>query len=686
MTDDFILNNFTSGQIGAKLHDRIDLVGYHNGVAQMTNFIPLPHGGVTKRTGTVFHASCKSGITSSPRLIPFKSSSSQTFMLEVGTGYIRFHKVGSPNTVVETSPGTAYEISNPYNSSQFREFDYAQSNDYMFFAHSAVKVKQLVRTSDTNWTISDFDPQDGPYLSQNTTAVTLNPGGTTGSIIITASAAMFDSTFVGRLIRIKHNGIWGSAKVTALNNSISVVATVQTGYDFNASSTTSKKWALGAWSDTRGWPSRVTFHEGRLAFAATNTQPQTLWESVTDDYDTFSPTLPDPDSTSNDPTHKVTDECALNLTLATNELNYIKWLYSGNNIILGTDTGEFPITSGSLDEPLTPTNARARRQTGVGSSAVKPVQVDNSILFVDRSGLKIHELKFDQDFNNYTVGDLTRLIDDIVVNPIRNVAYSKNPYRTVWVTTEGGELYSFTYFPEEKVLGWCSHTIAGDNTRVESVAVAPSYDGSYDEVWFVIQREINNVGKYYIETLDQFRIDGRFSESKTQYKYLDCCKTVTGTDMTTVTGLSHLNGEVVQVVADGNYVGDKTVSSNQITLTTPADVVHVGYKFDSTIKTLRLEIPTQKQTSLAKIRRVTHFDLSLHKTLGLKYGVATDKLYELPFRNVSDPMDASPPLFTGVKRDIKFPGGENEDQLYLVHDKPFPCTIRSIILRAIVSK
>ena len=84
MTDDFILNNFTSGQIGAKLHDRVDLVGYQNGVAQMTNFIPLPHGGVTKRTGTVFHAACKSGITSTPKLIPFKSSATQNFMLEAG--------------------------------------------------------------------------------------------------------------------------------------------------------------------------------------------------------------------------------------------------------------------------------------------------------------------------------------------------------------------------------------------------------------------------------------------------------------------------------------------------------------------------------------------------------------------------------------------------------------------------
>jgi hypothetical protein len=684
MTDDFILNNFTSGQIGAKLHDRVDLVGYHNGVAQMTNFIPLPHGGVTKRTGTVFHAECKT--TAGSKLIPFKSSSSQNFILEVGDAYIRFHKVGSPNARVETSPGVAYEISSPYGSSQFREFDYSQSNDYMFMAHSAVKVKQLARVADTNWVISDLDPQDGPYLTQNTTSVTLNPGAVTGAIVITASAAMFDATFVGRLIRIKHNGIWGSAKVTGLISTVAVTAQVQTGYDFNAAATTSKKWALGAWSDTRGWPARTTLHEGRLAFAATNTQPQTLWESVTDDYDTFSPTLPDPDSISNDPTHKVTDECALNLTLASNELNYIKWLYSGNNIILGADTGEFPITSGSLDEPLTPTNARARRQTTTGSSTVKPIQVENNLLFVDRSGLKVHELKFDADFNNYTASDLTRLIDDIVVNPIRQMAYSKNPYRTVWIVAEGGELYSFTYFPEEKVIGWCSHTISGDNTRVESVAVAPSSDGSFDEVWLIVSREINNVGKHYIEILDQYRIDGRFSELKSQYKYLDSCKTVTGTDMTTITGLSHLNGETVQVVADGNYVGNKTVSGNQITLDTAADTVHVGYKFDSTIKTLRLEVPTQKQTSLGKIRRVTHFDISVYKTLGLKYGVATDKLYELPFRNVADPMDASPPLFTGVKRDIKCPGGENEDQLFFVHDKPFPCTIRSIIFKAIVSK
>ena len=59
-------------------------------------------------------------------------------------------------------------------------------------------------------------------------------------------------------------------------------ATVKDDFD-NTSAVTN--WKLGAFSDTTGHPSTVSFFEQRLVFAGTDTEPQTLFFLKSGDYE-----------------------------------------------------------------------------------------------------------------------------------------------------------------------------------------------------------------------------------------------------------------------------------------------------------------------------------------------------------------------------------------------------------------
>lgn len=90
--------------------------------------------------------------------------------------------------------------------------------------------------------------------------------------------------------------------------------------------------------------------------------------------------------------------------------------------------------------------------------------------------------------------------------------------------------------------------------------------------------------------------------------------------VTSVTGLTHLNGETVDVVADGAYVGQKTVSGNAITLDTAAALVHVGYSFNSDIKLLRNDVGSVLGTAFGKTQRTHRCAVYVNRTVNIKIG------------------------------------------------------------------
>ena len=195
----YIQSVFNRGELSPRIIGRVDLDAYYNATKYSNNMIPFPQGAATKRPGTYFVSTVKNSANTTI-LIPFKFSTVQNYIIEVGNQYMRFYR---NRGVVESSPGVAYELVVPWTTADLRDLKFVQSFDRLYVFHKNYQTRVITRTSDTNWTIDALVFNDLPFLPVNATTTTLTPSAATGSITVTASAATFTAGDVGRQLRIK---------------------------------------------------------------------------------------------------------------------------------------------------------------------------------------------------------------------------------------------------------------------------------------------------------------------------------------------------------------------------------------------------------------------------------------------------------------------------------------------------
>ncbi len=664
--------NFTAGELSPRLEGRVDIAKYFNGVKKLENMIVLPHGGATRRGGTIFVNTAKAGKV---RLIPFQFSISQTYILEFGDQYIRFYRNQAILGVESFSSGfstgfeveaTSSEITSPYLESELFQIQFAQSADVLYLVHPNHAPRTLSRLSDTSWVLDEVTTINGPYLDQNLSATTITPSATTGAgITLTASTSTFVSTDVGRLVRIDQGADFGYAKIVGFTSVTVVTADV---VDDFVSTTGQTTWQLGAWSDTTGFPSTISFFEDRLVYAGSLDQPQTIWGSKSGFYDNFTPGANADD--------------AYNYTIATDQVNAIQWMSPGKSLTIGTLGGEFLMAASTRNEAITPTNVKIVRQSEYGGANIMPVRSAGVVLFVQRSTKKLRQFVYEFESDSYLAPDMTLLSEHITGNGIIEMEYQRDPESIIWMVRKDGQLIGMTYERDQEVIAWHRHIIGGvsdaqgTDAQVESVAVIPGSDNR-DEVWLSVKRLINGSTVRHLEVITKGR--DTIDPADADDFFVDAGLSFNGSPSTVFSGLDHLEGETVQILADGAPVPDKTVLAGSITLLSSASVVHVGFNKPAIIKTLRLEAGSANGTAQGKIKRINKVNIRLFDTLGAKVGPTEDKTDIIPFRSTSDLMDSSPPRFSGDK-ELPFPSGyDKEGEIVIRQDQPLPLTVLSIM-------
>ena len=436
--------SFTAGEMSDSMQGRTDFAKYFSAASRIENFVVLPHGPITRRPGTYFVSEVKTS-TAKTRLIPFTFSTEQTYILEFGNQYIRFYKDNGQIT----SGGSAYEISSPYTTAQLFDLKFAQSADVMYICNENHPVKKLSRTGHTSWSLADVDFTDGPYLDTNTTSTTLTPASTSGTAInLNASAAVFVSTDVGRLVRFSG----GFGKITNFNSSTLVQIDILDDFDnTNAVST----WKLGAFSNTTGHPRCVSFFEQRLVFAGTSQQPQTMFFSKSGDYENMA--------------SGTNDDDAMVYTIASNQVNAIQAMKATRTLIVLTTGGEYAVSSGAAQTAITPTNINIRKQSNYGSAGVDGLSIGNATIFLQRAKRKIRELAYNFDTDGYVAPDLTILADHISESGLTDMAYQQEPHSIVWAVRNDGQLAGLTYNRLENVVAWHRHIFGGKSDTGKSV-------------------------------------------------------------------------------------------------------------------------------------------------------------------------------------------------------------------------
>jgi len=495
---DVIKNSFVGGEFGKSLFGRTDIAQYQYACETVENFLVRPYGSLISTPGTKYISEVKSSGTA--RLIKFIFSRSDSYIIEMGANYFRFF---TDEAVVVTGGSGTLEVAHSYSSTQIWDVQYAQINDVIYLSHPDLPTYKLTRLSSSSWTYEKFVPLGGPFLDDNTTAITITPSDTNGTITLTLSAT--NSTTYFRTGATTHIGSYwrvGASRtdattgltvqpyveITAFTSSTVVVATVKEAL---SSASATDDWAEGAWSSVRGYPARITFHEKRLCFARTSQEPQKVWCSKSYIYDDFAVGSLDDD--------------ALNLALASNESNELQWLISGKALIAGSYGGEFVISSGD-GSPITPTNVNVQRVSNWGSEAIVPKKIGNFFYFVQRFGKKLREMFYQWDVDTYKAVDKTILTPQILGDGVKDMAYQENPDTILWIVRTDGTIATMTREVDQEVTGWARQVTDGD---YESIATIPNRTNAYDEVWVIVKRTINGSTKRYVEVFEDITVPDR---------------------------------------------------------------------------------------------------------------------------------------------------------------------------------
>jgi len=705
----WIQNSFNAGELSPQLKGRPDIDKYKNGCETVLNFIPQIYGPAQKRPGTRFVSEVKTSANVT-RLIPFEYSSSDAYVLEFGNLYIRFYTHGG----VLLNGGTPYEIVSPYPTAAVDKIHYAQSADVLYMAHPDYPPYKLQRFDTYNWVIEKvvFDPP--PFRDENLTDTTLTASAITGSITITSSDPIFSANSVGSYYKFNetigskhdfwqaetvvaagtywyfrenlyytaaggttgtrapihsrgtesdgavdweyiHSG-FGYAEITAYTSTTEVSGTVLKRLP-GSSLTGTVYWNESSWSAFQGYPKAVSFYEDRLWFAGSVSRPQTLWASFSGDYENHE--------------YGSNDDNALNYTIASQEINSIQWLAPGQILAIGTSGGEFSLSAGSLDEPVTPTNVRIAPQTTFGCADLQPFKIGGSVLFVQRAGRKIRELTYSFESDGYVAPNMTVLAEHITSAGITDMAYQQEPSQVLWVPDADGQLIGMTYERTEDVVGWHRHNLGG---VVESIVTIPHWDGDQDSTWMIIKRTVDGDVVRYVEYLDKYLIDDHAC-------FMDSAAVYDGAPTTTISGLTWLEGEEVSVLTDGAVHPNRTVTSGSISLQVEASVVVVGLPFDAILKTMPIEAGAADGIAQGKTMRLNNMVIRLHQTgPGLFYGSSLTQLDELHPRTTTMDMDEAIPLFTGDTPALPYPGNyEQSPQIVIKHSLPTPCTVIALM-------
>jgi hypothetical protein len=492
---------------------------------------------------------------------------------------------------------------------------------------------------------------------------------------LNCSNDVFASTDVGRQFRLTFSSqkVWGtittySSQKTCQVNLGRMMPPSPKKLDTYLNNAKTLEWQLGAWY-TANYPSCVCFHEERLVFANTLLQPQTIWCSKSADYVNFA-------STEND--SKVLDDSAITYTISSSEVNSIVWLMSSNILLFGTIGGEWQVKASSINEAITPTNISITQQTSYGSSStVRPRKIGSSVFFCQRSGNKIRELSYDFQLDSFVGKDMTVVSEHILKDYSGAIqsSYQREPNSVFWTVTTNGALIGFTFEKDQEVTAWHRHLIGGSFSSgiavVESIATIPSTDATKDIVYIVVKRTINGATKRYVEYFDN-----EFSPSSTTdltgMKFLDSSLSYSGSAVNTVTGLSHLEGQTVQVIANGTLRTPVVVASGSITFDgAAATSVYVGLHSSSICKILPIESGSELGTAQGKTKRVQKFTARLLNSLVFKVGPDESKVESIEL--------SSTELFSADKSlDLQQDYGLTGEYV-IVQDKPYPLTVLSLM-------
>lgn len=681
-----IQRSFTSGELAPALRTRADLGKYTTGLALCENMFIRSQGGVYSRPGTRFVGEVADS-TKRARLIPFSFNTEQTYVLVFE--HLKMRVVKDAGYILAGGGPSIYELVTPYTEAQLSRLGFTQSADVMTITHPDHDPADLGRVAEDNWTLTTISYASTVTVPTGLTAVATGSG-----------AGTYDKTYRYVVTTVDATGVESlpSSEVSITTPSLAVTAGVKVDWsdvvgadyyrvykdpsdnsglygwigdssnsefvDFNIAPLTSDAPPIDRqpFTGVDNKPAAVGYFQQRQIFANTNSEPQTFFATQIANFSSFRVSNP------------TRDDDAITQTINAQQVNEIRHIVSSDSLLLGTSGGWWKVTEGQ-DQVFTPATAGVRRQSGNGTSWVRPAEIDGSILFVQEKGTKIRDLNYEFSSDKFQGNDLSIMSSHLFEGyQIEEMVYAEEPYGIMWCVRDDGVLLGLTYQREHQIWGWHKHTTDGTFESVTSIK-----EGDRDAVYVVVKRNVDGNDVRYIE-----RFEPRYDDAAENTYCVDSGLTYDGVATTAISGLDHLEGESVAVLADGNEVTGLTVASGAITLPRAASKVVVGLSYLPVVELLDLEVsPKITETLKSYEITVSNVTLEVEKSRGGWVGPVQDNGSDAPMREIKPRTQADSydtiALKTGKVDVVIEPEWNRGGGIRIEQRSPLPLSILSVI-------
>lgn len=239
---------------------------------------------------------------------------------------------------------------------------------------------------------------------------------------------------------------------------------------------------------TGTYPALSAVWQQRQVYAATENEPVTIWGSRYKRFNNF------------DASTLVLDNDSYEFDLDVRAIDPIRhMLPSRGGLLLFTQSNIWLLNGGGQNDPLTPTNALADPQTYNGCTTLRPLTVEQDILYREGKGFSARLLSYNDITKVYAGEDKSILANHLLGfgKDITAWCYQEAPFKTVWAVREDGTLLAFTIVKAEDVFAWTPST-----TRGKFVDVINIREGATDRVYVTTQRLIGGRWTKFIERLD----------------------------------------------------------------------------------------------------------------------------------------------------------------------------------------
>jgi hypothetical protein len=729
--------SFAGGEITPEMHGRIDTTKYQTGLALCRNFTILPHGPAARRPGFRYVAESRDS-TQAVRLIPFQFSESQTAVIEFSDEAVRFHIAGQQlleaskpvvsivgSTVTVTAHGWAtgddvyiggrshritvtgvnafttadrwgvatvptgttaarvYTVASPYQAADVFDLHYAQDSDVLTLTSTAYAARELSRLGATNWqfnsitfapsgtvptgvSVAATKPTPTNVTTQRYVVTSVAADGITESLESASASDTNNLTIAGNFNTISWAVAAGAARYNVYKQRGGLYGYIGSTdstslVDDNILADTSKGPPQDVYELNTGpgdYPAAVTYYEQRRFFAGTVNAPQTVWATRNGT---------EANLTSSTPSQ---DDDGLQFAIKSARQNAIRHLLPLSDMLALTVGAEFRIFADNAPN-ITPTSLSTKPQGYTGASGVQPALTSGSVLYVQSQGSRIREMAYNWQSNAFTSIDISIMAPHLFNNfSVVDLAYCRAPVPSMWAVRSDGVLLGLTYVPEQQVYAWHQHDTDG---FFESVCVVS--EGLEDVLYAAVRRTVNGRSVRYIE-----RLQTRLFADQASAFFVDCGATYTGAAADTISGLWHLEGKTVSVLADGAVHPDRVVVNGSIDLEYEAEVVHIGLRYTSDLQTLPLAIEGAAAGGQGTMKNVNGVAIRVFASSTVQAGPTVDDLVEYPARDVADDYGMPPALRTGELRFDIAPDWNSDAGIVIRQEDPLPLTVLSIAL------